>query len=131
MTPQVKERIVALVFALVIVISVLCAVVAFALVANVVPEQLKQVANIFVFGGIILNALFSAFMWVHLRGGIVAGADAKKAYDLASLAAVSVFWDVLAMLFALMGSASPVLYAGLGIALTVDTISDVFTHIKR
>lgn len=126
-----KERTIALVYALVVLITLGAALTAFCIATDSIPKTLLPAANQSIVVAIALNGFFSAGVWFYWRAHIAIGTDLKRVWDLASLAILSVLLDVGALVLALTAAVTSGLYLWLGIALVVDAVIDVIVHYKR
>lgn len=132
MKNKVNERTIALLFALVILITIAAAGAAFIVTAGLMPAVLMPAVNLGLVVAILINGLSSAALWFYGRAHIAMTKDLKKVWDMASGALLSVLWDVLALGLALFTvTVTPGLYLWLGVALIADGVIDVIVHYKR
>jgi hypothetical protein len=124
------ERLTALAYAVIVVLTFLAAILSFVLAANGIHESLVPAGGVTVFVIVALNFAFSLVFWFYGRTKLT-GMDSKKAYDLSGLAALGVFWDIVGMALALALFGGWFVYVALGVVLTVDCITDAVVHIKR
>jgi len=125
-----KERLNALLTAVVFLLTLFGAALSYAQSVNAIPITLKTAVNWMIVAIVIINAVLSVFILFYVWGHL-GSADAKKAYAIAIGTTASAVWDVVALILAVMIFADQGIYTYLAVVLVADAIIDLAIHFKR